>query len=1090
MEFAASASAQVLLGTQVIEPSTDSNTVGQAEAFQTTATLSGSIGSLTVYLDASSASTKLYLGLYADNAGHPGAILTQGTSSTLVAGAWNTVAVTPASVTAGTRYWIAILGTSGGRIAFRDRSSGSCSSETSSLVNLQQLPAAWSTGSVYTDCPLSAYGTAAVNSGPVLSVSPLNVAFNLTPGVTDPVSAIVNVNNTGSGTLDFNAASDSQWLTVTPGTASAPATLQISAWGAGLDLGTYTGHITITASGAQNSPAVILVNLTVAKSADWLMVDHDASRSGNAADETTITTSNVGGLQLNWSVAVDGPVTAQPLFAGGLQIGGQQKDLVIVGSGGNSIYALDAATGTTVWRRNFGAQPSNCAIPGGYGITGAPLIDRSVSRIYTVSQDGIFRTLSLLDGTDAAPQLPLISGAATNKVWGGLNKIGNYVYIATASDGCDTRPWRGQVYRVNVTGNPALAGNFVVVPGIAAPNGGGGIWGYGGVSADPATGNIYAASGSDSQDPEGYTPYANRMIALDPSLNLLGSYAPPEPSTFPCNGAPCDLDFGATPLVFQPNGCPTMVAAGNKNGNLYVFKASELATSSLPFQILTLNSANDWLGSGGVGGVPAFWSAGNMVFVTDAGPGINGVSGGVIGLNVTASCTLQVAWSAVLGGNTQPNSTPTIANGVVFVGEGSTGRIHAYDALTGAHLWNSGAQYGAAATYAAPSVAQGRVYAGSWSNFSGGGIVGAFSLNQQSISISPLTLSFNAQQNGSNPSFQSLSVTKTGTGALNFTAASDSTWLSVSPASGAIPQTLQVGVNVAGLAVGTYTGKVTVTASAQGSPAIVNVTLTITAPPPPQPVLTVSPTTLSFTATQGAGNPSPATLNVTNTGTGTLNFTTASNSAWLTVSPLSGTAPQTLQVSANINGLSPATYTGNITIMATGAQNSPAVIPVTLTVNPVTPPGTILFGNQTIETSVDSNANGKAEAFQTTATATGSLTSITFYLDTSSTASKVYVGLYSNGSTGHPQTLLTQGSTTQPIKGAWNTIAVPAAAVNSGTSYWIGILGTTSGKMYFRDRSRGTCKSESSSQSSLTSLPATWITGSAYTDCPVSAYGR
>ena len=33
---------------------------------------------------------------------------------------------------------------------------------------------------------------------------------------------------------------------------------------------------------------------------------------------------------------------------------------------------------------------------------------------------------------------------------------------------------------------------------------------------------------------------------------------------------------------------------------------------------------------------------------------------------------------------------------------------------------------GAVATYAAPIVAQGHVYTGSWSNFSGGGIVGAF----------------------------------------------------------------------------------------------------------------------------------------------------------------------------------------------------------------------------------------------------------------------------------------------------------------------------------------------------------------------------
>ena len=99
--FAPGASAQVLLGDQTIEPSQDSNTVGQAEAFQTTAALTGSIGSITVFVDASSASSVLFLGLYSDNAGHPGTLLTQGSISAPQTGAWNTIGVATTSVTAG-----------------------------------------------------------------------------------------------------------------------------------------------------------------------------------------------------------------------------------------------------------------------------------------------------------------------------------------------------------------------------------------------------------------------------------------------------------------------------------------------------------------------------------------------------------------------------------------------------------------------------------------------------------------------------------------------------------------------------------------------------------------------------------------------------------------------------------------------------------------------------------------------------------------------------------------------------------------------------------------------------------------------------
>jgi outer membrane protein assembly factor BamB len=1169
--------AQVLLGDQAIESSVDSNTINKAEAFQTTASLSGTVGSLTVYVDTRSTATKVYLGLYADNNGHPGALLSQASSTSLALGTWNTIPISPVSVVANTRYWIAILGTTAGTPFFRDRASGSCKSEGSSQSTLTSLPATWSTGTVYSDCPISAYGSTLPTSNPTLSVSPASMAFNTTLGGADPASITVNVTNTGSGPLNFTAASDSAWLSVLPTSGTAPQALQVSASASGLGVGTYTGHVTVTSPSSQGSPVVLNASFTVAKPADWLMVDHDPARTGNASDETIITPTNVGNLQLNWSVSVDGPVTGQPLFAGGVEIGGQSRNVLVVATGGNSIYAFDASTGAQLWKRNFGMQPANCAIPNGFGVTGAPLIDRNTGRVYTVSDDGKLRILSLSDGTEALTALTLISQPTTNKVWGGLNKVGNNIYVATASDGCDTTPWRGQVYKIDVSATPTLTGTFVVVPGIAAPNGGGGIWGYGGVSADLATGNVYAASGDDSNMPtEGYTPFADRLIALDSNLNMLGSYLPTEPTQFPCSGAPCDLDFGATPLVFQPDGCSTMVTAGNKNGELYVFRVTDLAASGQPVQILTLNAKNDWLGSGGVGGVPAYWQAGNKVFISDVGPGVSGVAGGVVALNVTASCILQVAWSTSLGGSTQPDSTPTVANGVVFVGEGATGMVHAYDAQTGVQLWNSGSTpYSAAATYAAPIVAQGSLYVGSWSNFSGGGQVGAFSLNSptQILSISPTSLSFTAVQGGSNPASSTVNITNTGVGALTFNATSDSPWLTVSPASGSAPQNLQVGASVGGLAQGTYTGHITITSvGAQGSPALVTVTLTVSPVATTLSSLTLSPTTViggnSSTGTAVLSGPAPTggvnvALSSNNpavqvpasvpvlAGATTAGFTvTTSGISGSTSATITGNYGATQMATLNINPatlasvtLNPTSVQGGMsstgTVMLSGkgpaggaavalsSSNAAAQVPAsvtvtagattatftvttitvlnstsvtitgtyggsqsgTLTVTPVVLPGTVLFGDQAIESQRDSNTAGKAEAFQTTAAATGAFSSMLVYVDASSTATKIYLGLYADNS-GHPGALLTQGNKTSPTAGAWNTISVSPANVSTGTKYWIAILGTTSGTPVFRDKANGACKSEVSSQTTLTSLPATWSTGTGYTDCPISTYGQ
>lgn len=104
----------------------------------------------------------------------------------------------------------------------------------------------------------------------------------------------------------------------------------------------------------------------------------------------------------------------------------------------------------------------------------------------------------------------------------------------------------------------------------------------------------------------------------------------------------------------------------------------------------------------------------------------------------------------------------------------------------------------------------------------------AASSGSPTIGVSPSSLSFSATVGGSNPANQSLSITNTGGGTLNWTANSNATWLSVSPTSGTAPSTATVSVNIAGLAVGTYNGAITISATgATNTPVTVPVTLTV-----------------------------------------------------------------------------------------------------------------------------------------------------------------------------------------------------------------------------------------------------------------------
>jgi hypothetical protein len=119
---------------------------------------SGSVDQLHVYVDSRSTSGMLVAGLYTDDAGHPGTLLAQQAVADPAGGEWNTVSLPDQTITAGKRYWLAVLGP-GGTPAFRDRGDGGCSSETSASSSLAALPSTWQPGQDWDTCSISAYAS-------------------------------------------------------------------------------------------------------------------------------------------------------------------------------------------------------------------------------------------------------------------------------------------------------------------------------------------------------------------------------------------------------------------------------------------------------------------------------------------------------------------------------------------------------------------------------------------------------------------------------------------------------------------------------------------------------------------------------------------------------------------------------------------------------------------------------------------------------------------------------------------------------------------------------------------------------------------
>ena len=199
------------------------------------------------------------------------------------------------------------------------------------------------------------------------------------------------------------------------------------------------------------------------------------------------------------------------------------------------------------------------------------------------------------------------------------------------------------------------------------------------------------------------------------------------------------------------------------------------------------------------------------------------------------------------------------------------------------------------------------------------------SANPNTGSLTPATnsLSFSAS------SSQTVQLNGGGGGSLAWTATSSAPWLSVSPAYGITPANLQVSVASSTLNAGNYTGSITlVSLGSVNTTQTITVNLAVVATPP---ILVLSPSRLNFIAVMGQSVPAQ-TIAVSNGGSGTFGWTVASDSSWLTVSPSSGSTPQNMSVSVNVAGLVTGSYTGNVTVTASGVGNSPQAVPVTLQV--------------------------------------------------------------------------------------------------------------------------------------------------------------
>jgi virginiamycin B lyase len=218
------------------------------------------------------------------------------------------------------------------------------------------------------------------------------------------------------------------------------------------------------------------------------------------------------------------------------------------------------------------------------------------------------------------------------------------------------------------------------------------------------------------------------------------------------------------------------------------------------------------------------------------------------------------------------------------------------------------------------------------------------------IQLSSTLIAFTGVAGGPDPESKSITVSNAGDGVLapptaQVTYGQGSGWLTVSSRE-ADPYELVVRPSPGGLTEGHYAATVVVScAGARESPGFQVILVVGSAPV--SPIIQVSPAALWFAQPQG-GPGSLKHLTVSNAGGGDLAAPVASiaygkGEGWLGIAVMGSNPTYTLAVSVQagaLRTLEPGTYDATISLTCAGADNSPQVIPVILSVtDPL--PGTI-----------------------------------------------------------------------------------------------------------------------------------------------------
>jgi hypothetical protein len=480
---------------------------------------------------------------------------------------------------------------------------------------------------------------------------------------------------------------------------------------------------------------------------------NDNARTGQNLSETILTPTNVKSATFGkkCSFGVDGQVYAQPLYVPSLSIAGGTHNVAFVATEHDSVYAFDAdcLSASPLWTKSFlgtGITTVPCTKKGQpgcdttilapqRGITGTPVIDATSKTLYVVAQtveSGVYRiklhALNIATGAENAGSPVIISATAPTNPSTTFNaqealprsallELNGVVYVPFASNDSSF----GWLIGYNAS-TLAQQGVYCVTPTGSL----GAIWMGGAGPAVDSSGFVYATTGNGTFDANsGGSDYS--MSAL--KLNVTGSNPAVADYFAPYNEANQsnhDLDVssgGIMVLPDQPGAVTHEAVFAYKTGDIFVLNRDNMGkigshSNNVVEQVSGAKSGywsspayfNENVYLLGVSGALTQYTMSNGLLPaspTHTGPTTYSYPGATVSISANGT-TNAIVWAIQTAGQVQG---------------GAAAVLHAYDATNvSTELYNSNQAGtrdvpGAAVKFSVPTIANGKVYIGTQTDF-------------------------------------------------------------------------------------------------------------------------------------------------------------------------------------------------------------------------------------------------------------------------------------------------------------------------------------------------------------------------------------